>query len=61
MRRNSRDVEKSFNEFMIGKIVMTRYNNLCYKIDDVAWKMSPESTFDRRGTPVGSPFITLYL
>merc|ERR1719342_31113 len=30
---------------LLGSVVMTRYNNKTYKIDDINWDMSPMSTF----------------
>ena len=33
---------------LLGKIVMTRYNNETYKIDDIAWNENPKSVFKGR-------------
>eukprot|EP01119_Soliformovum_irregulare_P019822 TRINITY_DN6354_c0_g1_i2.p1 TRINITY_DN6354_c0_g1~~TRINITY_DN6354_c0_g1_i2.p1 ORF type:complete len:792 (-),score=209.84 TRINITY_DN6354_c0_g1_i2:309-2684(-) len=33
---------------LIGQIVLTRYNNRTYRIDDLAWDMNPHSTFQKR-------------
>ena len=33
---------------LLGKIVMTRYNNETYKIDDIEWAESPKSVFKGR-------------
>uniref|UniRef100_H2Y4C9 Uncharacterized protein n=1 Tax=Ciona savignyi TaxID=51511 RepID=H2Y4C9_CIOSA len=30
---------------LVGAIVLTRYNNKNYRIDDIAWNMTPSSTF----------------
>ena len=46
------DWKKEFADYIIGKVVMTRYNNLCYKVDDVAFNMNPMSTFDRNDSEV---------
>jgi aubergine-like protein len=36
---------------LIGKIVMTRYNNKTYRVDDIDWKQNPMSAFKlRNGT-----------
>jgi aubergine-like protein len=35
-------------EQLIGQIVLTRYNNRTYRIDDIAWNMTPNSTFTKR-------------
>lgn len=34
---------------MIGKIVVCRYNNNCYKVDDVNFESDPLDTFNCRG------------
>lgn len=36
----------------VGAIVLTRYNNKTYKVDDIAWDMSPSSTFEKNGEQV---------
>ena len=46
------DWKNKFTEFMVGKIVLTKYNNTCYKIDDVSWEKTPMSTFMKRGQEV---------
>ncbi|CAL1300079.1 unnamed protein product [Larinioides sclopetarius] len=30
---------------LVGCVVLTRYNNKTYKVDDITWEMSPKSTF----------------
>ena len=38
-----------------GNVVMTRYNNKTYRVDDIQWDSNPQSTFtDRRGGEVRS-------
>ena len=56
---NSKQLKKSpgnwqdkFREFIIGKMVMTRYNHTCYRIDDIDWSLNPLGTFTRRGEEV---------
>lgn len=44
--------QDKFTEFMIGKIVLTRYNNACYKIDDIWWDSNPTDSFLKRGNEV---------
>lgn len=36
---------------LIGAIVLTRYNNRTYRVDDIVFDESPLSTFDMNGTP----------
>jgi len=43
---------------LVGRVIMTKYNDATYKVDDIAWDDSPESTFDRNGTPIS--FINYY-
>ncbi|XP_069852639.1 piwi-like protein 4 [Dipodomys merriami] len=33
---------------LIGRIVLTRYNNRTYRIDDISWSVKPVHTFKRR-------------
>ncbi|KAG8012192.1 Piwi-like protein 1 [Nibea albiflora] len=37
---------------LIGLIVLTKYNNKTYRIDDIAWDHTPKNTFTRRDTEV---------
>nr|AZB49329.1 piwi-like protein [Halisarca dujardinii] len=38
---------------LLGSVVLTRYNNKTYRVDDIAWDKNPESTFiDSTGKPV---------
>nr|BCS90542.1 piwi protein [Cladonema pacificum] len=32
---------------LIGEIVLTRYNNKTYRVDDIAWDMHPTNTFEK--------------
>ena len=58
---NSRDTaafrERCVQE-IVGRIIMTKYNDTTYKVDDIAWDDSPECEFDRNGTPV--KFVDYY-
>uniref|UniRef100_A0A0A9YSH4 Protein piwi n=1 Tax=Lygus hesperus TaxID=30085 RepID=A0A0A9YSH4_LYGHE len=54
-REKARDVgaiRALFEEVMINSIVLTRYNNKNYKVDDVDWESTPNSTFDKKGQEV---------
>ncbi|XP_067935412.1 piwi-like protein Ago3 isoform X2 [Watersipora subatra] len=37
---------------LIGKSVITRYNNKTYKVDDISFETTPQSTFERREGPI---------
>lgn len=43
---------------LIGQIVLTKYNNKTYRIDDIAWDHTPNNTFTRRDTEIS--FISYY-
>lgn len=43
------DFQTKFEEKVLGKIVLTSYNNRTYKVDGVNFNISPNSTFPRRG------------
>ena len=37
--------ERRFHDTAVGQIVLTRYNNKHYKIDDIDWSSNPTDTF----------------
>jgi PAZ domain./Piwi domain. len=39
------------SQALIGEIVLTRYNNQTYRIDEIDFKQTPMSTFTKRGEP----------
>ena len=44
---------------LVGSVVLTRYNNRTYRIDDIAWDKNPQSTFvDHTGRAIS--FIEYY-
>jgi aubergine len=43
--RNPQDLRNSVSKLLIGAIVLTLYNNKNYKVDDIEWDLSPNSTF----------------
>ena len=47
IQRNSRNkFHEAAEKALLGQIVLTRYNNKTYRIDDIDWTLSPLSTFD---------------
>uniref|UniRef100_A0A0K2UXM2 Piwi-like protein 1 n=1 Tax=Lepeophtheirus salmonis TaxID=72036 RepID=A0A0K2UXM2_LEPSM len=42
------DVRNAATRLLLGEIVITRYNNKTYKIDDIDWNTTPSSTFPKR-------------
>ncbi|XP_026177345.1 piwi-like protein 1 [Mastacembelus armatus] len=43
---------------LVGLIVLTKYNNKTYRIDDIAWNQTPSNTFKRGDTEVS--FMNYY-
>lgn len=39
------EIKTAFSKEIIGTVVLTRYNNRTYRIDDVRFDLSPKSTF----------------
>lgn len=45
--RNDRDFKEIFTRQIIGSVVLTDYNNKTYRVDDVQWNSTPQSTFNK--------------
>ena len=50
-QRDKADYQRAFVKEIVGCIVLTKYNNKTYRIDDVDWNVSPNHSFDRNGKP----------
>lgn len=50
--RNPAEFTRNFQQQIIGKTVLTDYNNRTYRIDDVDFEKTPASTFDMRGQQI---------
>uniref|UniRef100_A0A336KW68 CSON000429 protein n=1 Tax=Culicoides sonorensis TaxID=179676 RepID=A0A336KW68_CULSO len=50
--KNHRDYKVAFYKEVIGRTVLTDYNNKTYRIDDVDYEQTPESTFETKAGPV---------
>ncbi|XP_070495735.1 uncharacterized protein [Chironomus tepperi] len=48
-RQESNDVKTAFKREIIGSVVITRYNNKTYRVDDVDFSKTASSTFDMKG------------
>lgn len=57
-RNRGGDFQDAFKREVVGKIVLTDYNNKTYRIDDVDFSRTPEATFERRG--VATTFAQYY-
>ncbi|XP_075457581.1 piwi-like protein 2 isoform X3 [Ascaphus truei] len=44
-QQNKDSFQDEISKQLIGSIVITRYNNRTYRIDDIEWNMSPKDTF----------------
>jgi len=45
VNKNPRGFQDDVRKQLIGCVVLTRYNNRTYRIDDIAFNQSPQSTF----------------
>uniref|UniRef100_A0A4X1SML5 Piwi like RNA-mediated silencing 3 n=2 Tax=Sus scrofa TaxID=9823 RepID=A0A4X1SML5_PIG len=44
-KAEGKDVKEKIFKKLVGSSVLTKYNNKTYRVDDIAWKMSPRSKF----------------
>ena len=51
VKRGGNNVRRDCEKLLLGTIVMTRYNNKTYRIDDINWDMRPSDSFE-------SPLVT---
>lgn len=49
---NRERYKQSFEQQVLGMIVLTRYNNKTYRITDVDYSISPTSEFETRNGPI---------
>ena len=45
MRKNRGGFKEEVAKQLIGAIVLTRYNNKTYRVEDIAWDQNPKTTF----------------
>lgn len=50
--RNTREFQERVAKFLIGQIVLTKYNNNTYRIDGIEWELNVSQTFERRKQPI---------
>ena len=56
---HKQDFQEQATKQLVGNIVLTRYNNKTYRVDDIAWDKNPQSTFlDHSGKAI--TFIDYY-
>lgn len=51
-RSDRGNLENAFKQKALGLTVLTQYNNATYRIDDIDFKKTPMTTFDKKGTAV---------
>lgn len=56
--REQRDYKLAFSGWILGQTVLTAYNNKTYRVDDVNYEKTPESTFDTKNGPIS--FVDYY-
>ena len=53
------DMQAGVQKALLGAVILTRYNNRCYRVDDIDWDMTPSSKFqDHNGRETS--FIEYY-
>ncbi|XP_060067150.1 piwi-like protein 1 [Ylistrum balloti] len=60
LQRNPQSFHDVCNRTLIGTIILTRYNNKTYRIDDILWDKSPQHTFTCGNTGEPMTFIEYY-
>lgn len=52
-KSNPKNLQSVAVKEIVGHVVMTRYNNQTYRVDDIVWEENPRSCFeDRRGNKI---------
>lgn len=51
-RADPANFQRNYKQKALGVTVLTSYNNTTYRVDDVDFDRSPETTFDKKGTQV---------
>lgn len=49
LRADRANFQNNFKQKALGLTVLTNYANKTYRVDDIAFDKSPESTFDQKG------------
>ena len=58
--RNEADLKEAAAQYLIGQVVLTRYNNKTYHVDDVAWNLNPTSKF-KKSTGEEISYVDYYM
>ena len=60
VQRNPTGFQDECVKSLVGCVVLTRYNNKTYRIDDIVWDKSPRHTFPCKNTGESMSFIDYY-
>lgn len=61
IRANSRgNLQEELRAALVGKLVVTNYNKIAYKIEDINFKLSPKSTFEDRRAGEQVSYVDYY-
>lgn len=52
VKQENRDFKLKAEQALLGLTVLTAYNNKTYRIDDIKWDKTPESTFEKDGKQI---------
>jgi len=58
--RNLDDLKEAASQYLLGQVVLTRYNNKTYHVDDIAWNLNPTSKF-KKSTGEEISYVDYYL
>lgn len=47
LKEDKSDFRSLFQSRIIGAVVLTDYNNRTYRVDDIDWNSTPQSTFQK--------------
>lgn len=59
-RRSSQNFQDQVTRVLVGTIVLTRYNNKTYRVDDIVWDKNPQHSFECSTTGQSMTFIEYY-
>ena len=60
VQRNPKGFQDECVKSLVGLVVLTRYNNKTYRIDDIIWDKTPSHTFPCKNTGESMTFIEYY-
>jgi aubergine len=58
--RSEADLKEAASQYLIGQVVLTRYNNKTYHVDEVVWTLNPTSKF-KKSTGEEMSYVDYYM